>query len=81
MPMACPHCGEHLLHKRDGALFCCRCGRARTDLEGLPALRLLRSHGLAIAAALLSLPLAFSMVLLEGLRPSGAETGTAAEVR
>lgn len=79
--MACPHCGEHLLHKRDGVLFCCRCGRARTDLAGMPALSLLRSHGLAIAAALLSLPLAFSMVLLEGLRPGHSETGAAAEVR
>ena len=30
--MACPHCGEHLLHKRDGLLRCCRCNRLRQDL-------------------------------------------------
>lgn len=81
MPMACPHCGEHLLHKRDGALFCCRCSRVRADLEAAPVLKLLRSHGLAIVAALLCLPLACSMVLLDRLEPSAAENGAASDVR
>lgn len=79
--MACPHCGEHLLHKRDGTLRCCRCGRTRTDLDGTPLLSLLRSHGLAMLAGLVCLPLAFGMAVLDGVRHNGAEAGTAAEVR
>lgn len=79
--MACPNCGERLLHPQAGALFCCRCGRARRDLESPRVVSLLRSHGLGIVAALLCLPLSCTMVLLDGMQPTGAETGTAAEVR
>jgi hypothetical protein len=79
--MACPHCGEHLLHKRDGELVCCRCGRPRTDLDASPLLSLLRNHGVAILAGLLCLPLAFGMALLDGTGPTGAEAGAEAEVR
>ena len=66
--MACPHCGEHLLHKRDGALHCCRCGRQRLDLAPGPGLFHLRAHGLVITAGALCLPLALGMALLDGLR-------------
>ena len=66
--MACPHCGEHLLHKRDGALLCCRCGRVRHDLASVPLLSLLQRHGIVLAMSLLGAPLALGTAAMEGMR-------------
>jgi hypothetical protein len=71
--MACPHCGEHQLHKSDGALRCCRCGRPRHDLEASPLLSLLQRHGLLLATGLLCPPLALGMAALHGLERSQPE--------
>jgi hypothetical protein len=71
--MACPHCGEHLLHKRDGALLCCRCGRVRHDLASVPLLSLLQRHGIVLAMSLLGAPLALGTAAMEGMRSQVAQ--------
>lgn len=83
--MACPHCGEHLLHKRDGALLCCRCGHVRHDLASVPLLSLLQRHGIVLALLLLAAPVALGTVAMDGMRqqvresPVRAESAAAAE--
>lgn len=75
MPMPCPHCGEHLLHKGERGLACCGCGRLRLDLpQESPLLMGLRRHGLLVLAGLISFPLALGMAALDGIRsPSALE--------
>jgi hypothetical protein len=73
-PMACPHCGEHLLHQRDGLLRCCRCNRIRQDLaSGLRLGNMLRHLPILLIGALL-LPIALGMGSIDAGR-SAAEGG------
>ena len=72
-PMACPHCGEHLLHKHDGLLRCCRCNRLRQDLTpGMPLAGLVRRSPILLVG-LLVLPLAFGMATMDRMRSAGLE--------
>lgn len=77
--MACPHCGEHLLHKRDGALLCCHCGRVRHDLASVPLLSLLQRHGIVLVVLLLGAPLALGTAAMEGMRSPVTESSAAME--
>ncbi len=77
--MACPHCGEHLLHKRDGALLCCRCGRVRHDLASVPLLSLLQRHGIVLAVLLVGAPLALGTAAMEGMRSQVTESSAEPE--
>jgi hypothetical protein len=77
--MACPHCGEHLLHKRDGALLCCRCGRVRHDLASVPLLSLLQRHGIVLAVLLVGAPLALGTAAMEGMRSQVTQSSAEAE--
>ena len=77
--MACPHCGERLLHKRDGALLCCRCGRVRHDLAFTPLLSSLQRHGIVLAVLLLGAPLALGTAAMEGMRSPVTESSAAME--
>jgi uncharacterized Zn finger protein (UPF0148 family) len=79
MVMACPHCGEHLLHKRDGALLCCRCGHVRHDLASVPLLSLLQRHGILLAVLLLGAPLALGTAAMERMRTQVTESPAQAE--
>jgi hypothetical protein len=79
MVMACPHCGEHLLHKRDGALLCCRCGHVRHDLASVPLQSLLQRHGILLAVLLLGAPLAMGTAAMEGMRTQVTELPAQAE--
>lgn len=71
--MACPHCGDHLIHKRDGALRCCGCGRPRHDLGDVPLLGLLRRHAIVLMTAVLCLPLGLAMAVMQGQRTTAAK--------
>ncbi|MFM9101307.1 MAG: hypothetical protein ACKOPS_08205 [Cyanobium sp.] len=67
--MACPHCGEHLLHKSERGLACCGCGRPRLDLPlGSPLLKGVRRPGLLLLAGVLCFPLGLGMAALDGIR-------------
>lgn len=69
--MACPHCGENLLHKQNDLLLCCGCGRPRFDLPTTsPLLTGLRRHGLVLVAGLLTFPLALGMAAVDALLSS-----------
>ncbi|MFZ9849178.1 MAG: hypothetical protein ACO3FA_03055 [Vulcanococcus sp.] len=71
--MACPHCGEHLLHQRDGLLRCCRCDRIRQDLApGLRQANLLRHLPILMVGALV-LPIAFGMASIDAGRSAGVD--------
>lgn len=79
MVMPCPHCGEHLLHKRDGMLLCCRCNRVRLDLAtGSPLQRLGRHLPLLLIGVLL-LPVVFGMASLDAGRSADWLRATATE--
>lgn len=78
--MACPHCGEHLLHKRDGALLCCCCGRVRHDLASVPLLSLLHRHGIVLAVLLVGAPLALGTAAMEGMRSQVTQSSAEAEM-
>jgi len=71
--MACPHCGDHLIHKRDGALLCCGCGRSRHDLDDFPLFGLLRRHAIVLMTSLLCLPLGLAMAAMQGQRTTAAK--------
>lgn len=85
MPMACPHCGTHLLQNLDGELHCCGCGRPRVDLNGTGPFQVLRRHAPLLLAGLLCVPLALGITSLDGLWASpagnGAATGAGAPAR
>lgn len=78
--MACPHCGEHLVHKQAGLLRCCRCNRVRHDL-GEPQLPLqgLVRHLPILLMAVFVLPVVFGMASLDAGRSGGWLRATAAQ--
>ena len=77
--MACPYCGEHLLHKRDGWLRCCRCDRVRQDLSPALPLQGLIRHLPILLIGLLVLPVTFGMAHIDAGRSAGFLGASAAE--
>ena len=73
--MACPFCGENLLHKQDGQLRCCRCNRVRQDLTSADALARLRRRAPILLAVLMVLPLAFGIATLDRMRSADRQPG------
>ena len=71
--MACPHCGEHLLHKSEGLLRCCQCNRLRQDIgPALPFVSLGRRTPILLVV-LLVLPIAFGVAAMEDVRSPGTQ--------
>ena len=79
-PIACPHCGEHLLHKHDGLLRCCRCNRLRQDLSVAMPLAALARRSPILLVGLLVLPLAFGVVTIDRMRSAGLQDSGQQEV-
>lgn len=77
--MACPHCGEHLLHQQGGLLRCCRCNRLRNDLAPQRPLWGLMRHVPILLIGVLVLPVAFGMAHLDAGRSAGFANASAAE--
>ncbi|MFM7313628.1 MAG: hypothetical protein ACKO0M_10760 [Cyanobium sp.] len=69
--MACPHCGDHLLHKHAGQLRCCRCDRIRHDLAPSQPLQGMGRHLPILVMGLLVLPVVFGMASLDAGRSAG----------
>ena len=78
--MACPHCGEHLLHKHDGLLRCCRCNRLRQDLSVAMPLAALARRSPILLVGLLMLPLAFGVAAIDRMRSAGLQDSGQQEV-
>jgi len=77
--MACPHCGEHLLHPQGGLLRCCRCNRLRSDLAPQRPLQGLMRHVPILLIGALVLPVAFGIAHLDAGRSAGFAEEPAAQ--
>lgn len=77
--MACPHCGDHLVHNHHGVLRCCRCNRVRQDLATQLAFQDLKRHIPLLLMGLLALPVMFGMANLDAGRSGSILRATAAE--
>ena len=78
--MACPHCGEHLLHKRDGLLRCCRCNRLRQDLAPAVPFATFARRTPILLLVLLVLPIAFGVAAIDGVRSEGSQDSGQSEL-